>query len=73
MTLIHEAELVSDMMVKNGQATPEEGEWLKDYSLYGIFPYAIAKFEGSSCRKIETCFQHMILGQRIRRHNVRAI
>ena len=70
MTLIHEAEVVSDMMVKNGQATPEEGEWLKSLSLYGLFPYQIAKFSGSSCRQVETLFQHQLLGQRMRRHNV---
>ena len=70
MTLTNEAELVADMMVKNGQVTKEEGEWLRESALYGIFEYQIARFAGSSLRKIETQFQHMILGQRMRRHNV---
>ena len=66
--LIHEAEVIADKMVTSEKATPEEGNWLKEYSLYGIFPYQIAKFEGSSMRKIATAFHHMILSQRIRRH-----
>lgn len=68
--LVHEAETVSDMMVKQGKATPEEGEWLKDYAIYGIFPYAVAKFQGSAMRRVESCFQHLLIGQRMRRFHV---
>lgn len=66
--LVHEAETVSDMMVKTGRATEEEGEKLREWALMGIFEYRICVYSGNSMRKIESIFQEEIfrlrMGQR---------
>lgn len=53
MTLIHEADIVANRMV----ATEEEKEALREFSIMGIFPYVVAKYQGSYCRRIESLFQ----------------